>query len=94
MFNIQVILQGETSATTKPVGGGGELTLSSDGGQQHEEGVEGAKGGQMNMRGVYLHILGDALGSVIVIIAALIVKYVKGKWTLYVDPALSIIMVS
>lgn len=47
----------------------------------------------MNMRGVYLHILGDALGSVIVIVAALIVKYFDGKWTLYVDPVMSIIMV-
>jgi len=42
----------------------------------------------MNMRGVYLHILGDALGSVIVIIAALIIKYVDGEWTLYVDPVM------
>eukprot|EP00111_Clytia_hemisphaerica_P001909 TCONS_00005367-protein len=48
---------------------------------------------QMNMRGVYLHILGDALGSVIVIIAALIIKYFEGRWTLYVDPGMSIIMV-
>jgi len=50
--------------------------------------------GQMNMRGVYLHILGDALGSVIVIIASLIVHFVKHKWTSYVDPVLSIVMVA
>ena len=42
----------------------------------------------MNMRGVYLHILGDALGSVIVIIAALVIKYFDGKWTFYVDPVM------
>ena len=45
--------------------------------------------GQMNMRGVYLHILGDALGSVIVIIAALLVHFFEGEeWTLYIDPVL------
>ena len=48
---------------------------------------------QLNMRGVYLHVLGDALGSVIVIISALIIKYASGKWTLYVDPVMSILMV-
>ena len=48
---------------------------------------------QLNMRGVYLHVLGDALGSVIVIISALIIKFASGKWTIYVDPAMSILMV-
>ncbi|XP_065640921.1 proton-coupled zinc antiporter SLC30A1 isoform X2 [Hydra vulgaris] len=48
---------------------------------------------QLNMRGVYLHVLGDALGSVIVMVSALIIIYVNGKWTNYVDPGMSIIMV-
>ena len=48
---------------------------------------------QFSMRGVYLHTLGDALGSVIVIITALIIKYASGKWTIYVDPGMSIFMV-
>jgi len=34
---------------------------------------------QMNMRGVFLHVLGDALGSVVVIITALVVLYVPHK---------------
>lgn len=50
--------------------------------------IEASESGQMNMKGVYLHILGDALGSVIVIVAALIIKYVDGEWTLYVDPGM------
>ena len=50
--------------------------------------------GQLNIRGVYLHILGDALGSVIVMISALIILYAHGQWTLYVDPVMSIIMVA
>lgn len=47
---------------------------------------------QLNMRAVYLHVLGDALGSVIVIVSALIIMFAEGTWTLYVDPAMSIIM--
>ena len=48
---------------------------------------------QLNINGVYLHILGDALGSVIVMISALIILLAHGTWTLYVDPVMSIIMV-
>lgn len=48
---------------------------------------------QLNIRGVYLHVLGDALGSVIVMISALIILYAKGKWTEYVDPSMSIMLV-
>ena len=48
---------------------------------------------QMNMRAVYLHVLGDALGSVIVIASSLCIIYGEGEWTLYVDPAMSLIMV-
>ena len=33
--------------------------------------------GQMNMRGVFLHILGDALGSVVVIISALTIYFAE-----------------
>ncbi|XP_027196459.2 uncharacterized protein LOC113790950 [Dermatophagoides pteronyssinus] len=47
----------------------------------------------MNMRGVFLHVLADALGSIIVIISALIVQYTEWEYNIYVDPALSIIMV-
>ena len=43
---------------------------------------------QLNMRGVFLHVLGDALGSVIVIISALVIKFVNAEWKYKVDPAL------
>ncbi|KAK7098804.1 uncharacterized protein [Littorina saxatilis] len=48
---------------------------------------------QMNMRGVFLHVLGDALGSVVVIISSLIIWKAEGRWRFYVDPAMSIAMV-
>ncbi|XP_014215267.1 zinc/cadmium resistance protein [Copidosoma floridanum] len=48
---------------------------------------------QMNMRGVFLHVLSDALGSVIVIISALIVWLTQWKYKFYIDPALSLLLV-
>ncbi|XP_025410928.1 zinc transporter 1 isoform X2 [Sipha flava] len=47
----------------------------------------------MNMRGVFLHLLADALGSVIVIISALIVSLTDWEYCCYIDPALSTLMV-
>ena len=65
---------------------------SLESGHSHKNNNNKSKGpqssGQMNMRGVYLHILGDALGSVIVIIAALVIKYFDEDWTFYVDPVM------
>ncbi|ODM88497.1 Zinc transporter 1 [Orchesella cincta] len=48
---------------------------------------------QMNIRGVFLHLMADALGSVIVIISALIFWLTDWEYKLYVDPTLSVIMV-
>lgn len=47
----------------------------------------------MNMRGVFLHVLADALGSVIVIISACIIWFWDWEYEIYVDPTLSVIMV-
>lgn len=52
-----------------------------------------ASASQLNMRGVFLHVLGDALGSVIVIISALVIWFCEGEWRFYFDPAVSIVMV-
>jgi len=40
------------------------------------------------MRAVFLHVLGDALGSVIVIISALVILFVDADWVFYLDPAM------
>ncbi len=45
--------------------------------------------GGLNIRGAYLHVLGDTLGSVGALIAALVVKYTG--WTL-IDPIMSILL--
>lgn len=48
---------------------------------------------QMNMRGVFLHVMADALGSVIVMISAIVVLYTDWWVRLYIDPILSVLMV-
>ncbi|TMS36521.1 hypothetical protein L596_003667 [Steinernema carpocapsae] len=54
--------------------------------------------GHLNMRGVFLHVVSDAIGSVIVIITAIIALYAPDEdaWNVarrYMDPCLSIAMV-
>ncbi|KCV73436.1 hypothetical protein H696_00973 [Fonticula alba] len=49
-------------------------------------------GGDLNIRGVFLHILGDALASVAVVISALIITYSDWEYVNYVDPALSLLI--
>jgi zinc transporter 1 len=50
--------------------------------------------GHLNMHGVFLHILGDALGSVAVIITAVMNIFIKDRWVVYVDPVCSVIIVA
>ncbi|KAF2362757.1 Cation efflux protein [Trinorchestia longiramus] len=47
----------------------------------------------MNMKGAFLHVLSDALGSVVVIISALIVWKSDFPYKTYVDPVLSMVLV-
>lgn len=61
--------------------------------KEKENGSKAQSSGQMNMRGVFLHVLADALGSVIVIISALIIWLTDWEYRFYVDPALSVLMV-
>lgn len=53
----------------------------------------------MNMRAVFIHVMADALGSVIVIISALLNKFqdelsVPKKIIDYIDPALCLCLVT
>ncbi|KAM3930839.1 calcium/manganese antiporter SLC30A10-like [Leptodactylus fuscus] len=55
--------------------------------------------GTLNIRGVLLHVMGDALGSVVVVVAA-VIFYVRPlpddaecNWQCYIDPSLTIVMV-
>ena len=64
------------------------MNCSSDREKDQEKSKKLKTSDQMNIRGVYLHILGDALGSVIVICSALAIHFGSGAWTLYVDPGM------
>ena len=46
----------------------------------------------LNMRGVFLHVMGDALGNIGVIGSALIIWLTKFTWRFYVDPAVSLLI--
>ncbi|CAH0721506.1 unnamed protein product, partial [Brenthis ino] len=49
--------------------------------------------GHMNMKGVFLHVLSDALGSLIVVSSAIVVWQTNWEYRYYIDPALSIVLV-
>jgi zinc transporter 1 len=46
----------------------------------------------LNMRGVFLHVMGDALGNIGVIVSALIIWLTDYKWRFYVDPGISLVI--
>ena len=48
--------------------------------------------GDLNMRGVFLHVMGDALGNIGVIASALIIWLSNYSWRFYSDPAISLII--
>lgn len=51
-----------------------------------------AKKKSMNMEGVFLHVLGDALGNVGVIITALFIWKTDYSWRFYSDPVVSLVI--
>lgn len=60
--------------------------------QQTGGGGHGHSHGDLNMRGVFLHVLGDALGNVGVIVTALIIWLTTFEGRYYFDPAVSLII--
>ncbi|KAJ3409234.1 hypothetical protein CcCBS67573_g03166 [Chytriomyces confervae] len=58
----------------------------------HGSSNDGHNHQNMNMQGVFLHLLGDALGSVGVIVSSLILLYTTGSWRVYIDPLISLLI--
>jgi hypothetical protein len=52
-----------------------------------------ASGHSMNITGVFLHVLADALGSVVVCISASIIWLTEWEYRYYLDPVLSLVLV-
>ncbi|CAO1624019.1 unnamed protein product [Sympodiomycopsis kandeliae] len=72
---------------------GGKKSAGDDHGHSHGGGGGGhSHDGDMNMRGVFLHVLGDALGNVGVIGAGLIIMLTSYSWRFYSDPLISFII--
>jgi zinc transporter 1 len=46
----------------------------------------------MNMRGLFLHVFGDALGNLGVVVSGLVIWFAKGKFRFYFDPLVSLIL--
>lgn len=61
----------------------------SSGGHGHGH---GHSHGDLNMRGVFLHVMGDALGNIGVIATALIIWLTKFPGRFYFDPAISLVI--
>lgn len=59
-----------------------------DHGHSHGHGHDGA----LNMHGVYLHVLGDALASLAVIFTALVIWLSESPYRFYFDPIVSIVI--
>ena len=57
-----------------------------------QDGQGGHSHGDLNMRGVFLHVMGDALGNIGVIGSALIIWLTNYSWRFYADPAISLVI--
>ncbi|KAF5016616.1 hypothetical protein F66182_11652 [Fusarium sp. NRRL 66182] len=54
--------------------------------------AHGGHSHDLNMRGVFLHVMGDALGNIGVIASALIIWLTPYSWKYYVDPGISLVI--
>ncbi|KAL8722000.1 MAG: hypothetical protein Q9225_001436 [Loekoesia sp. 1 TL-2023] len=60
--------------------------------QPKDQGKGGHSHGDLNMRGVFLHVMGDALGNIGVIASALIIWLTSWSGKYYADPAISLVI--
>eukprot|EP00008_Paramoeba_atlantica_P003053 CAMPEP_0201487918 /NCGR_PEP_ID=MMETSP0151_2-20130828/16374_1 /ASSEMBLY_ACC=CAM_ASM_000257 /TAXON_ID=200890 /ORGANISM="Paramoeba atlantica, Strain 621/1 / CCAP 1560/9" /LENGTH=325 /DNA_ID=CAMNT_0047873093 /DNA_START=326 /DNA_END=1303 /DNA_ORIENTATION=+ len=51
------------------------------------------EGRDMNVYAVFIHYLGDMLSSFFVLVAGLLMRFLHGDWTAYLDPAFSLLIV-
>jgi zinc transporter 1 len=60
--------------------------------EQKSGGGHGHSHADLNMRGVFLHVLGDAMGNVGVIATALFIWLTDYSWRFYADPFVSLVI--
>ncbi|ESK87843.1 hypothetical protein Moror_15291 [Moniliophthora roreri MCA 2997] len=71
-------------------GGSGSATSHNDDDHSHSHG--GHSHGSMNMRGILLHVLGDALSNVGVIATGLVIWLTSWSFKYYFDPVISLVI--
>lgn len=71
---------------------GSALLGNKNGDSKHAAAKMAKKAKSLNMHGVFLHVLGDALGNVGVIIAALFIWKTDYSWRFYSDPVVSLVI--
>ena len=71
-------------------GGGGDGDGGGDGGDKEKTVTSGD---QLNIQGVFLHVMADALGSVVVLISASVIWLTDWQYKDYLDPLLSLVIV-
>jgi len=65
---------------------------SDDGSKKKHGHSHAKKKTNLNLQGVFLHLLGDALGAIGVIIVGICVMYIHPSWKYKLDPTLSILI--
>lgn len=60
---------------------------------EKNESVSYMKRQKINTRGLWLHIIGDVLGSIVVVVSSAVIKYGSGDDRFYLDPSASLITV-
>jgi len=70
----------------------GVQTQQEDGIREEPVKIEVHHHHSLNMRGAFLHVLGDALGSVGVILSAVVIKWSGWQYANYMDPAVSMLI--
>ena len=68
--------------------------MNSETGHGHGGGGGGHSHANLNMRGVFLHVLGDAVGNVGVMMTALFIWKTDFSWKYYADPVISLVIVT
>lgn len=100
--NTPLLNRNDSSLTTRSGFGSNENRPRSESATIHEahhhtnpkpgSSKHGHSHGNLNMRGVFLHVLGDALGNIGVIATALFIMYSTSKYKFYADPIISLVI--
>ena len=61
--------------------------------KENGHGHNTSSGHSMNITGVFLHVLADALGSVVVCVTSLVIMLTDWEYRFYLDPVLSLVIV-